>query len=333
MHVRGSLLVATVLALSLPHAAQACLCALSTIIEPPDGATDVPTNAKIWYAPSTELRPGTSFRLQGPAGEVPLDQQAIPPSLDGRKGSVFTPRTPLTPGAGYNFVVCAVSGRCETTLSFTVGSHRLDSAALPKERSRSSFYVPGLAETGYCASRRTQLINFTFDWEGIALLADVDGDNAFSPAALEDLFEHTTFKHGNNFDLRDVSPMISVGNSYCVNGPYANRSISPTPRVRFGVLDIAGNFSGWTPAEQVTLPTAPDIDGGAPDAGSEGDAPEATPDVSAPPDLSAPPPALAQTGASCTTGGRGELPAPALVLAVALLIRRTRPRHPPVTPT
>ena len=337
-------LVAAALAALAPGAARACSCALPFLLEPREGATDVPTNAKIWHLP-TSPEPGATYRLEGPNGAVAMDKVAVAPSLgSGIPGFVFTPRQPLTPGATYRFVVCLSPTNCLSGKGFTVGSRRLDSAALPSPLSREPYFVPGSPNSS-CGPAPIQGITFRFDWDGIALLMDVDGDNAFSPATLQDLLKHTAIKA--------FSPeLISAGPSFCSMDWPRDPSGNPvlTPRLRFGVVDIAGNFSGWTPSEQVALPSGPIADAGAPDAAlSDGGppddvrapedvAPEAapvSPDAAPPapdaaPDSLAPlpePPSLhAGSGCGCALGAAPRS-APAglvVVLAAALLARRSR---------
>jgi len=352
MVVRLGVFLACAAAVAIPRAARACICAETGWNEPPEGATDVPTNTKIWRVSQEGERAGTTFRLVGPAGDVAMDDLTLPiatlqPGYAFRH--VLTPKQPLTPGAKYRLLVCDPSAVCSGGEGFTVGSRRLDTAALPKEESRVPVYAVGEANT--CGAAPTQLVTFRFDWSGIALLWDADGDNAFSPTTFEDLHKHSYWRW-----LYDHSLGLPIGSAPCLRGP-ADPSGYPAlnPTLRFGVLDIAGNFSGWTTPQKVAIPTAP-LDAGTdsavpPDASPPGFVlyPDAAPpdaqtakvaprlDAASPisadaafvpgPDGSAlpEPPALADDACSCHLGGRPRTPSVTLVLALAALaLRRSR---------
>jgi MYXO-CTERM domain-containing protein len=339
------ILLAGLAASLAPRVAQACSCGPPYLQEPRPGATDVPVNTKIWYLPPGP-RIGATFRLEGPAGDAAMDMTVVSPGARFAPftgGFVFTPRQPLTPGATYRFLVC-VDGNCQGDQGFTVGSRRLDSAALPRELSRQPLFISGDPRSS-CGPAAIQLINFKFEWDGIALLADVDGDNHFSPVTFQDLLLHTATRAAG----QGLNGELGLGLAPCSDWP-RDASGNPVlnPRLRFGVLDIAGNFSGWTMPEQVSLPTMPVPDGGsadtaapvAPDASAPADA-ALTPDAGAPPgaDASAPvnpdvaappsPPGLAQkSGCSCNLGGeRGPGLAGVVLVALFAGYRRTRRRQ------
>lgn len=243
-----------------PAAAQACSCRLPFLIAPADGASDVPTNTKIWHLPQVLSEQQGTFRLVGPLGDVAMDEQLIPANGGpGIVGRVFTPRSPLTPGARYRFLVCGSLADCVGGEGFTVGAGRAEAPAKPRVLAREPFFVPGHL-TGSCGPDDVRVVKFGLAWEGIALLWDVDGDNDFSPSNLATL-------RRNRIDRAtyEIEKGLPLGVQPCWSWPWP-KSASGAPKaqgaVRFGALDLAGNFSGWTDAEAVSLPEGPAAGGG-----------------------------------------------------------------------
>jgi MYXO-CTERM domain-containing protein len=285
MVVRLWLFLACAAAALAPRVARACSCIGPGWIEPRDGATDVPVNTKLWRVSYEGDRAGTTFRLVGPTGDVELDALELPvtnlpPGYFFRH--VLTPKQPLTPGAKYRLLICA-SGSCRDGEGFTVGTRRLDFAALPREQSRQPIFVAGQPNSS-CGPEPTRLVAFRFDWSGMAILWDVDGDNHFSPTTMQDLLKHSYPLYLYEHSVGG----LPIGSGPCLPGLYdASGNPLTNPHLRFGVLDLAGNFSGWTTAQQVSLPTAPLEDAGV-DSAITPDS-SVTPDSAVAPDASPPP--------------------------------------------
>lgn len=277
--VLGGVLLASALAVLAPRSARACSCVRIDLLEPRDGSSDVPTNAKIWYVPTTEID-GTTYRLVGPAGDVAVDAASFVADFPSPAftGWVFTPRAPLTPGARYRFHVCRTPDSCVAGEGFTVGTRRAEAASLPTVLSRKATYIPGVLNSS-CGPNPVRIVDFSFAWDGIVLLWDVDGKNTFSATNLGPLL-----RYGMSRRLYEFVMGVPIGSSFCTEWPSVPYMPKPEAQVRFGVLDVAGNFSGWTPAEVVALPNPPAPDGGVLDAQPADTAIGVTPDVAAPSD-------------------------------------------------
>jgi hypothetical protein len=240
-----------------PGSGRACSCSDFELLAPADGQTDVPTNAKLWLiiAGQSPFTP----TLTGPGGEVPFSVLHLGPEWLQRL--VITPVQELTPGATYELATCARGrqgqiGQCRKVTRFSVGSRRADQPGLPVERGHSAFYLGG-EKGSSCGSSPTRTVEFKVDWAGLLLVADIDGANPFpaDPGGL--LFAAITNKR------YAYQGHFSLGTGPCVSPHWPAQD---TAQVRFGVVNIAGEFSGWSQPSPVTLPE----DGGCQMAGGRG---------------------------------------------------------------
>ena len=164
-----------------PASAWACKCVSFQLLAPADGQTDVPPNTKLWLV-SGRGEPTPTFALAGPDGDVPISVMELGQTRDLRV--MITPAQELTPGATYQLGRCVQQGAqglpvlCEKVTRFTVGSLRAEQPPPPVERSRSEFYRDG-SKGSSCGPSATRLVEFKLDWQGLLLLADIDGASPY----------------------------------------------------------------------------------------------------------------------------------------------------------
>ena len=105
---------------------------------------------------------------------------------------------------------------------------------------------------------------FDFDWKGLLLLVDIAGTNPF-PADPARVLHHA----------RPRSDIESYGGVWVGSGPCGqwplDRNVD-TAEVRFGAVNLAGAFSGWSEPTTITLPLGCDCDLGGAAGGAGGGA-------------------------------------------------------------
>jgi hypothetical protein len=216
---------------------------------PRDGDSAVPTDALLWGY-------GSAFaRLLGPGGEVvPTEDRAIPVALlDGNwfATSVLAPLQPLAPNANYTIEVNHNPAGTEPLIArfhFSTGpGNSAPPPALPT-------LVSTVRHAGGGFFSLTRAIELEFEHQGI-LIGDTGTLGAVS--SVDDLFIEGS--RPVEYD-DDETPRVEwattdryvwVGKGDCVVWP---EGASDQQIARFGVLDLAGNFSGWVDTE-VELPS------------------------------------------------------------------------------
>jgi hypothetical protein len=228
--------LAFVVALALPGLAIACECAVPFLggdeMAPADGARDVPTNTRVWFVWQVD---GTVFVVGG--GERVMGEVT---KLTWRGGEVqvFTPGRELQPRTAYQlgFEDGAQDGVFPMTFVTADGPDREPPTirALPTGGTLDE-------DAGSAACGPTRLASFGLEGDGLVVVLDVAGE-----AALGD------------DPVGSVSGVFTgdsayVGSSVCSrNWPDARAGGST--QVRFGAFDLAGNFSGWTAAQEARIP-------------------------------------------------------------------------------
>lgn len=237
-----------------PNLAQALSCAADAPQAPRDGDTAVPTDALIWGYGSAYVR------LLGPDGEVvPVEERALPVTTlgGGWASPVLVPRDGLAPGTAYtleanhNALVQGAEPAYEW-IHFTTGQGPSDGApVLPSLREAT----PVTAAAWLGGVQR--YLELFVEHDGILIS---DTGNLGDVRSADDLLLD---RPGPNSPLDDATPRVQwatsrndlyVGRGDCMSWP---DGVGDRADVRFGVLDLAGNFSGWL---DTTLELPPQAD-------------------------------------------------------------------------
>jgi hypothetical protein len=228
-----------------PSVVWACSCAwLETeALFPADGQQDVPINARIWvggglYWPEPGDAEHRLALLDGDGAIVEVQYSELTGYND--LIAVMTPTSPLQAGGSYEVWADGdeVLGR------FTVGTDS-DTAppAVPAEIDReasASARVPGMASS--CGP--SDVVDLTLEDTGLVYVANIEGVEGPDTTALS----------GESSDLAPA-PELRLGSAGCTwSWPDAAPGASTT--VRWGVFDLAGNFSGWSEPISVSIPPA-----------------------------------------------------------------------------
>jgi len=234
----ASLTVATLLA--RPTLARACSCNLEISHMPDYGSVDVPTNTKIWLdggghcRGSAELAP----RLLDPDGlEIPFTSTCLLSDTGFHYVRVLHPNEPLLPNTTYT--VEPESG-LEYTFPFTTGAGPDHTPpTIPEEVDRTVEH----ADPGLCSETGTHVATLTVAGEA-ALFVLHTGDSSD--------FDATTVA-GQVAELSQDDSLL-LGRSACHGDNFpggASRGVETT--IRYGALDLAGNFSGWSAPSALSL--------------------------------------------------------------------------------
>jgi len=220
-----------VLALSWSTRADACSYVSGfQLVAPADGATEVPRNTRIWgglYGGETTA-PAEDYRLVASDGEeVPLSLGVLDITSDGGQLVSLTPQRLLRPRTRYEF-----QERGNRWLAFTTSLDEDNTPpAIPTETGRRlSAHLPEppplAISCGITACRRG--MDFILDANEFVLLADINRGSDLSMAATSGPVHQAHF----------FSAMMPVGLG-------TDCPAQDTDQIRFGALDLAGNFSGW----------------------------------------------------------------------------------------
>jgi hypothetical protein len=247
------------------RSAHACSCALTQLVAPADGATDVSINTRVWFVDGSYGEPPNppTYTLTGPQGPVPFTVGRL--HGDGWGGNeilVATPGISLQPGSDYTFA----SDRDAVT-HFHTGTARDDQAPpLPTQKQRralAGWTMPSDCRADY------RIVEADVAWLGDMLITNLTAGS--DPPAAPDLGVTSLPWGAPPYVSTRHDRRLSLGASACtpwpenVDGGY----------LWYGTLDTSGNFSGWTSAGAVTLPTLPTlpsdagIDAAASDGGSQ----------------------------------------------------------------
>ena len=243
----GSLPTAALLGLAsvlfAAPAAHACSCAIgfTEFVAPAQGASGVPSNTRIWVGVANladALDPASGITLLDSDGEaVGVTHSEITADLDVL--AVYTPDAPLAVGP---YTVLDTAGSVIT--SFTVGADSDDEApASPLEIGReASSDARGPFPTSSCGY--ADMVTIEVETDGLFVLANVEGADSLDVDAVAGSASQVAF-----------DGTLRIGKAGCTFS-WADAEPSATTTVRLGTFDLAGNFSGWTEPDAVTLPPA-----------------------------------------------------------------------------
>jgi hypothetical protein len=249
--VSGGFGLAVMCATSLTaNRANALSCAANWLQAPMDGATDVPTNTRLWgYA----LRDGDGLRLVGPEGPVALEQRYIPVAQWANTGghlSVLVPVRELEPNTEYTIELGRAGDfpRYEFVTGAGPAEQVLPPLALVSTEAR--------AADGFGGITRYRELQFS---HGSILIGDVDA--ALGPlASVADIevTEPAVLAPPPSFaSWATAGTHLAVGVGDCFVWPDADVE---RVRARFGAFDLAGNFSGWLDVPALDIPAPDELD-------------------------------------------------------------------------
>jgi hypothetical protein len=236
-------------ALTLPSRAHALSCELDTPRFPQEGATAVPTNAVL-----LGYGYNSSERLRGPDGEeVPVERRSVrapfyaTPTLSGLP--VLVPLEELEPDSVYRIEVDenARWGIAEPSLRQIVFATGPGPSVAPPPLPVLIGAEPHVGR-GFDGPGRS--IRLEFAHQGL-LITDL---GSFGPVtSVDDLFLDPTASADDPVSSRRLEWVttdqgLSVGYGDCLSWP---SMAGERENARFGVLDLAGNFSGWVDVELV----------------------------------------------------------------------------------
>ena len=232
----------------VPDTANALSCAGNLPNAPWPDQADVPTDARLWGYP------GDRTRLLGPSNEVvPLDERAFRFADIGASrslASILVPRERLQPNARYTVEVDGGGEYDPWRVCFVTGGGPGGPAPAPPTL-LSTEPTMGAYFEGGPVSRWLTLEFEGIRERGLILIGDtndVDQGALDELPAIEDFFvSDTTLRletllDGPTLDWASTNESLSVGRSDCLVWP---SGAGDALDARFGVFDLAGNFSGW----------------------------------------------------------------------------------------
>lgn len=231
------------------RSASALSCLTNWVAGPGRGATNVPTNTLLWGHGSKN----SSTRLVGPAGDVALEDRSFDAS--GVAGglttvSVLRPSAELEPDTRYTVVIDHGDAYPPEQFVFDTGTGPATTAPSMPE------LVSTLRGAGRGWSGLGRWVELEFaPYDGF-LIGQVEG-------ALGDVTSiDGLLDQDSNFDASQVAARTPVvhwitdlrrvfaGRGDCLAWPDDSNRQS----ARFGVMDVAGNFSGWSSDTVLELP-------------------------------------------------------------------------------
>ena len=214
---------------------------------PLDGAENVPRNTLLWGGPPGV--PGLRARLFGPEGEVALEARFIPTLATGRDGAypVWQPLAPLLPNAQYR-VELEADRELDRELdepirTFTTGAAFDESPpASPRlELAQVVSHSPSAYDKLFsCEPVRDVILDVR--GEGL-VVGDVATDEG---GWVLDAGEPAFGPSGDPVTWIVGGEPLRIGDGGCSERWPGSAAIA----TRFGSLDLAGNFSGWTLIER-----------------------------------------------------------------------------------
>jgi hypothetical protein len=208
------------------------------LLAPASGSANVPLNAWIWVGSVEDSKNGDGFlvedglgpadiQLSGPAGPVSGTTGTLSTDFDpeGAELTFFRPAADLAPMTTFTFTVNGAR-----TVTFTTGS--AEAGASPTVPT-----VTGEGETFPANECLTKSFGFSFSPGGLFIVAQLQGEESeFSPPPFS----------GRVARVMSSAPLVeSQDGLVFTQGQCANWSVNSS-QVRFGAVDIAGQFSGWS---------------------------------------------------------------------------------------
>jgi hypothetical protein len=240
--------------LVMPGKAGALSCAINSLIAPEAGAVGVPTNTLLWSSQEGTRR----LHLIGPAGEVPLEERQLLIALGERSASAASVLKPTAELQGDTLYRVEFDDDREIgyyAFSFTTGSGP-SSVAPPKAELLSS--EPGGSK--FPSTPESRYVTLQFAFQGILI-----GESGGTLGQVESLSDLLVEGAAPRMNITPQSPVVrwirsttdGAGGLALGQGPCMVWPDDDTDRqqARFGVFDLAGNFSGWTETREVVLPS------------------------------------------------------------------------------
>ncbi len=253
---------------TLSRSASALTCGTNDILAPAHGATNVPTNTLIWAHGGADRT-----HLVSDTGEVPVEERFLPVAME--LGAAVPPPTAyvpllrplqdLEPDSRYSVVLDLDQdgdGKVDGTesITFETGS---GPTTEPPRPARLMSNTPGASRSGEGPYTLDRWVELEFEHAGI-LIGDSSRELG-DVASIHDVSEAS----GSSRAWREVAPgtplvrwmsmdpTVSAGFGPCIVWPERPWPEVDLPRqsARFGVMDLAGNFSGWSSDIVLELPS------------------------------------------------------------------------------
>lgn len=239
--MKPAALIAFVLA-SHAAVAVACSCALGLYVASPADGAVVPANARVFVGDGFRyelLNEATTLTLHDGDGELVDTQRSV---IETGLGKLFvlTPTALLTEDTSYEV-------RIDDTrlLQFTASAQILDQAPpLPRvlERDGEAYYGRGGGDCGDSFS-----VSWRLSASGDLVLVDRDRTTTFDPATLTGTVTSVSATNPNG------PTFAGMGRGGC-GSTWKEAEPGAEVHARFGVLDAAGNFSGWSEPDRNQIP-------------------------------------------------------------------------------
>jgi len=259
---------------ALPGEAWACSCGdeSTTVVLPEPGSASIPANAKVWIQDETLAllwkKTGVEWRRQCES-DAPsiLDEDGVPiPAIITELNAVLVLSAdgPLTMGHTYQIQGCGgyPFDPYGDEAPLDLGTFRVDRDAdetkpgLPIVDIGASDYLEDANDS--CGDFAYVEVTWSSDEPGL-LLVDV-GDSGSPDLDLEDLSGHVSGLV--------INEEFRIGRGLCELGAgWGEAAPGASTDVRFGMLDLAGNFSGWTDPVRIEIEERCGCSTGSPRAG------------------------------------------------------------------
>lgn len=234
--MRLSFVLAAVAVLqTAPAIARACSCGGDpAVLWPAMDANGIPTNTRIWINDGFSFYEFTRPHLRKAGETVDVDFTVSTIETSGTTMTVYTPDAALAPNTTYELMDCD-SEMCEAPyVRFTTGAEPdLDPPAIPVETNRSG--ESGGSRRDSCGKYKAAEV--IVDAEGL-LVMEIDG-GSLDPKTLS-----------GDTTVLTLERAITVGSGACLMHWPTSDDTAP---VRYAAFDLAGNFSGWTEPDSLTI--------------------------------------------------------------------------------
>jgi MYXO-CTERM domain-containing protein len=243
----GSALAAATVVLGMPATAHANSCEVyPTHVLPLSSTPDVPTNTRIWYAGQSlqstfDATTGDLLGCDDPPRLV--DADGVEVSTAARSFSfayVLVPDAPLVQGATYSIE----HGCLNSVVSFGEAMDGVTTFTVTAAADDEPPAQPDLAIGETQSIEYDDFVSYSLpvegELEGSILVVDIGDEATLDPAALT-----------VEVSLASTDTEFVIGDACVPTWREAEPGASTT--VAFASFDLAGNFSGWTEPEPVTV--------------------------------------------------------------------------------